>query len=357
MRKLSMHKNDGQMGFKSLHTFNLPMLGKQSWRVMSNPDILISKIYKAKYFPHCDFFDSKLGHNPSFVWRSICNSKFILRAGSRRRIGNGQDIPLFNENCLYDASSVSIQQTEVFIDASVTVANIIIPDEKCWNVPLITMMFEPNRVAKIIATPLYKSVSDDKRIWRVEINGICPNSTNIWGMCNFNPIIASTMQNIHDAVELVFHLLQQLNAFDYSLLDCRTMHASRTGPSVQPRVQEHKWKKPARGWVKCNVDASFSSLHNRLGIGICIRDEFGAYVLGKYEQFTPLCDVKIGEALGLLSALNWVHELNLVPVDFELDSKVVEDNLHSNKSDETELGDIIANCRRLFRNLYNNSSV
>jgi hypothetical protein len=34
------------------------------------------------------------------------------------------------------------------------------------------------------------------------------------------------------------------------------------------------------------------------------------YVLGKYEQFTLLCDVKIGQALGLLFALNWVHELN-----------------------------------------------
>jgi hypothetical protein len=53
--RLSMHKNDGGMGFKSLHAFNLAMLGKQGWRVMSNPDILSSKIYKAKYFPHCDF--------------------------------------------------------------------------------------------------------------------------------------------------------------------------------------------------------------------------------------------------------------------------------------------------------------
>ncbi|XP_045791667.1 uncharacterized protein LOC123886391 [Trifolium pratense] len=131
----------------------------------------------------------------------------------------------------------------------------------------------------------------------------------------------------------------------------------RTDPSVQPRVEEHKWKKLATGWVKCNVDASFSSLSNRVGIGICIRDELGAYVLGKYEQFTLLCDVKIGKALDLLSALNWAHELNLGPVDLELDSKVVVDKFHSNKSDDTELGDIISHCRQLFFNFYNNSSV
>jgi nitroreductase len=52
-----------------------------------------------------------------------------------------------------------------------------------------------------------------------------------------------------------------------------------------------------------------------------------------------------------------VHELNLGPDDFELDSKVVVDNFHSNKIDDTELGDIISHCRRLFSSCYNNSSV
>jgi hypothetical protein len=101
--KLSLHKNDGGMGFKNLTAFNLALLGKQGWCIMSNPDILISQLYKAKYFPDCEFFDSKVGHNPSFVWRSICNSKFLLRAGSRWRIGSGNNIPLINENWLFDA--------------------------------------------------------------------------------------------------------------------------------------------------------------------------------------------------------------------------------------------------------------
>ena len=38
-----------------------------------------------------------------------------------------------------------------------------------------------------------------------------------------------------------------------------------------------------------------------------------------------------GEALGPLSALNWVHELLLGEVDFELDSEKVVDSFHSNR--------------------------
>jgi hypothetical protein len=44
-------------------------------------------------------------------------------------------------------------------------------------------------------------------------------------------------------------------------------------------------------------------------------------------------------------------------MDFELDSKVVVEKFHSNKIDDTELGDIMSHCKRLFSTYYNNSSV
>jgi hypothetical protein len=47
--RLSIHKNDGCLGFKSLGAFNHAMLGKQAWRIMTSLDNLVSKIFKAKY--------------------------------------------------------------------------------------------------------------------------------------------------------------------------------------------------------------------------------------------------------------------------------------------------------------------
>ena len=64
-----------------------------------------------------------------------------------------------------------------------------------------------------------------------------------------------------------------------------------------------------------------------------------------------------GEALGLLAALNWVHELNLGPVEFELDSKRVVDSFHSSKRDFTEFGVIVEHCKSIFSTYYRNSSV
>ncbi|AET00386.1 hypothetical protein MTR_5g091440 [Medicago truncatula] len=54
-----------------------------------------------------------------------------------------------------------------------------------------------------------------------------------------------------------------------------------------------------------------------------IRDDEGHYVLAKTEWMTPLLDVDLGKALGLLSAMYWVRDLQLGIMDFELDSNTV----------------------------------
>jgi hypothetical protein len=40
--------------------------------------------------------------------------------------------------------------------------------------------------------------------------------------------------------------------------------------------------------------------------------------------------------------LSWIYQLNLGPVDFELDSKLVIDSLHSNNYNIAEFGEIIS---------------
>jgi hypothetical protein len=140
------------------------MLGKQGWRIMSNPDLLTSKINKARYFPQSDFFDAKVGHNPSVVWKSIRNSRFILGVGTRWRIGSGTDISHLNENRLFHASALSVQDTKETLAANLSVAEIIMPNEKNWNLPLISFLFEPSSILKIVKTHLYNLVSKDQRI-------------------------------------------------------------------------------------------------------------------------------------------------------------------------------------------------
>ena len=66
------------------------------------------------------------------------------------------------------------------------------------------------------------------------------------------------------------------------------------------------------GRFKCNVNASFSEGLNRVGIGVCIRDDQRAFVLGRIEWFLTMLDVDIDEALGLLKVMEWVNDEQLL---------------------------------------------
>jgi hypothetical protein len=51
--RMCIPKRKGGMGFRDLHTFNMAMLAKQSWRLISKPDSICAKVLKAKYYPNC----------------------------------------------------------------------------------------------------------------------------------------------------------------------------------------------------------------------------------------------------------------------------------------------------------------
>jgi len=54
--------------------------------------------------------------------------------------------------------------------------------------------------------------------------------------------------------------------------------------------------------LKCNIGASFSQAWNHTGIGMCVRDDDGVFVIATTMSFSPFCPVFVGEALGLFYA-------------------------------------------------------
>ena len=75
-----MAKQKGGLGYRNLEHFNMALLAKKGWRLMLKPDSLVAQVLKSKYFSKESFITSRLGSNPSYVWRSLWGAKYLVQA-------------------------------------------------------------------------------------------------------------------------------------------------------------------------------------------------------------------------------------------------------------------------------------
>jgi hypothetical protein len=78
-KRMGVAKVRGGLGFRDLELFNLALLAKQGWRILQNPDSLVARVFKEKYFPSESFMQATLGNSPSYAWRSIFNARRFLK--------------------------------------------------------------------------------------------------------------------------------------------------------------------------------------------------------------------------------------------------------------------------------------
>lgn len=85
-------KEEGGMGFRRFGIFNQALVAKQVWRMMVHPDSLVAQVFKARYFRSSNILQMGLGTNPSFVWRSLCWGRQLIREGLGWNVVNGKEI-------------------------------------------------------------------------------------------------------------------------------------------------------------------------------------------------------------------------------------------------------------------------
>lgn len=133
---------------------------------MPAPDTLVARILKARYFKHSTFIEAGLGSKPSYIWRSILWEREVLSKGCRWRIGNGQQVNVFN--------SYWIPRPTTFkpiippnLPSETLVADLI-NEDNYWKESLIYGSFEKEDADVIVQIPLPRKQNEDKLIWHYD---------------------------------------------------------------------------------------------------------------------------------------------------------------------------------------------
>ncbi|XP_062013879.1 uncharacterized protein LOC133730268 [Rosa rugosa] len=306
-------KEEGGLGFRSLAEFNSAMLAKQAWRVVNNPQSLIARLFKAKYFPDDSFCTASSHASPSYSWRSIFSTRDLLRQGKFWQIGDGAMVNIWTDSWIpgvpnFRPCGGNLAATDLNLVSD------LIHHTGSWNVSLINRVFPVHEAEAILSIPLSSREVIDRVIWRFTKHGK-------FTVLQTNEILAKVCYNPH----LVhFDLLEWLSscAIELSL--------ELLGLVVQERTV--RWTAPPLGYFKVNVDGSFHQATKNGSIGFVIKDWQGTFLAGGGMSLSSLLSPEHVEALACKQALEFVVANQFLPAIVETDSQLIHSQLVSRGS-------------------------
>jgi hypothetical protein len=116
---MMLMKKYGGLGYKDLHSFNMAMLAKQGWRLLTEPDSLCVRVLKASYYPDALVLHAQPRSGMSYTWKSILRGVELLREGVIKRVGDGVSIDCWRDPWLprkWDRSPITRKRQLNFVE-------------------------------------------------------------------------------------------------------------------------------------------------------------------------------------------------------------------------------------------------
>ncbi|XP_021627043.1 uncharacterized protein LOC110625723 [Manihot esculenta] len=330
---MAKHRLDGGLGFKSIHEFNLAILGKQGWNIITRPHSLVACVLKARYF-------------------------------------STMSVSIWSHSWLKEAPDSLVSTPPPPNCTLYVVADLMIGHR--WNKSLIAQLFNDRDRSCILNIPLSLSSHLDVWCWkfaskghysvksayrflsrRVPVDSMCPlcheapkTVLHILVQCPFarscwlsSPLgwPAFSAASLREWFSLAFLTASAENA-SLILMICWALWHNRNNVvwKVQDRTTSgvffmalnflQQW----RGPVLILPAAPIFSL----GFGCVVRDANGRFMAAKAGFFCSQMEVKCAEAMAFREALSWIKECRWDQVLFESDAQVLVVSINSVSLDD-----------------------
>lgn len=159
------------MGFRDLEAFNTALLCKQIWRVITRPNLLMSKVMKHKYFPKGDIFEATSKAGDSWIWKSWNDSKSLLTEDCNWLVGNGGKVKVWEDKWIKDRCWRKVQSSNPATCTVKTVRDLLHQTGGGWNENLLKQIFREEDVKGIQRTPISLMGGADRLVWHHSKDG------------------------------------------------------------------------------------------------------------------------------------------------------------------------------------------
>ncbi|KAL8124564.1 hypothetical protein AgCh_012282 [Apium graveolens] len=287
-RKMCMTKNEGGLGFRDITGFNLALLGKQCWKLLHEPNVLVSQILKAKYYPDCHFLQAGRTSGVSYTWSGIWEAKEEMKKGLRWIIGDGTLINAASDRWLRTNEGFCVNSDQISSQVlQLRVCDLFQEGRKQWNEEMVKQHFSTEDADVILCTRIPQRSTTVHRVEKDLAIGVAANGGN------------------------------------------------------DKQVNDRKWKPPDAGYSKINVDASVYEGHHSFAVGMVLREGHGKYIAGKVMRCEGQVSVLEAEVSCIVEALLWALENTEGLVSVESDSLLGVRALNQGLENLLEIGDLI----------------
>lgn len=131
----------------------------------------MSATLKAKYYPKSSFLEAEVGNNPSYVWRSIMAAMDIVKAGTRRKIGNGESTKVWDDSWLPDKENGFLTTPMPEQLQGITVDGFMNSEERRWDMEVVKDICNSRDVELIKRIQIPLMDKRDSWYWLLEEEG------------------------------------------------------------------------------------------------------------------------------------------------------------------------------------------
>lgn len=139
LKRLTVPKSVGGLGFREIEHFNDAMLAKLAWRLVKDPHSLLAQILLGKYCTHSTFLDSVVPKSSSHGWRGVIAGLQVLKKGLEWSVGDGRNINVWSEPWLSMTSALTPTGPPTELNSSLKVMDLLDPVAKEWNLAAVTL--------------------------------------------------------------------------------------------------------------------------------------------------------------------------------------------------------------------------
>lgn len=157
--------------FEAFRDFNLALLAKQVWHLLTKPNSLLARVLKGRYYRHTNPILTSKANNPSPGWTSLMAAKHVLQDGLQRTIGTGAETKVWDDLWIPTTPARPAVPRLHNIDPGLKVHHLIDFESKEWNEDLVREFIAAQDVPRVLSLKVSRTGRRDSYSWRFTNSG------------------------------------------------------------------------------------------------------------------------------------------------------------------------------------------